>query len=234
MANFIGLVYATLKNEGIDIKNMSTDEAIKKYNELQKSDKDNKQSPQQQMKQGFQQEVEEFLNDSELKVKDIKWKDDFLVIDTDDNDKAFKEIRNNYLYNDVVKQQGKVFVKLEEQEGTPAEKQRMQEPKSKHIDHDKFDEIQDWFVSRPDRTKIEIKGFKDAREQINELANSGLTYDEIDEKLFHIETQIDYEYDKLADKKDKSSQDIQRMKELREYGTGFKTAFGQKYRVWKK
>lgn len=36
MANFIGLVYATLKNEGIDTKGMSTDEAVAKYNELQK------------------------------------------------------------------------------------------------------------------------------------------------------------------------------------------------------
>lgn len=35
MANFIGLVYATLKNEGIDIKDMNTDEAVAKYNELQ-------------------------------------------------------------------------------------------------------------------------------------------------------------------------------------------------------
>ena len=35
MGNFIGLVYATLKNEGIDTKDMSTDEAVKKYNELQ-------------------------------------------------------------------------------------------------------------------------------------------------------------------------------------------------------
>lgn len=34
MANFIGLVYATLKNEGIDTKGMSTDEAVDKYNEL--------------------------------------------------------------------------------------------------------------------------------------------------------------------------------------------------------
>ena len=36
MANFIGLVYATLKNEGIDTKGMPTDEAVAKYNELQK------------------------------------------------------------------------------------------------------------------------------------------------------------------------------------------------------
>lgn len=36
MANFIGLVYATLKQEGIDISGMSTDEAVAKYNELQK------------------------------------------------------------------------------------------------------------------------------------------------------------------------------------------------------
>jgi hypothetical protein len=38
MANFIGLVYATLKNEGIDTKGMDTDEAIKKYNELKSND----------------------------------------------------------------------------------------------------------------------------------------------------------------------------------------------------
>ena len=37
MANFIGLVYATLKQEGIDTKGMSTDEAVAKYNELQKA-----------------------------------------------------------------------------------------------------------------------------------------------------------------------------------------------------
>lgn len=36
MANFIGLVYATLKSEGIDTAGMSTDEAVAKYNELQK------------------------------------------------------------------------------------------------------------------------------------------------------------------------------------------------------
>lgn len=35
MANFIGLVYATLKAEGIDTSGMSTDEAVAKYNELQ-------------------------------------------------------------------------------------------------------------------------------------------------------------------------------------------------------
>lgn len=35
MANFIGLVYATLKNEGIDTSGMDTDEAVKRYNELQ-------------------------------------------------------------------------------------------------------------------------------------------------------------------------------------------------------
>lgn len=37
MANFIGLVYSTLKNEGIDTTGMSTDEAVAKFKELQKS-----------------------------------------------------------------------------------------------------------------------------------------------------------------------------------------------------
>lgn len=36
MANFIALVYATLKNEGVDTSEMSTDEAVAKFKELQK------------------------------------------------------------------------------------------------------------------------------------------------------------------------------------------------------
>lgn len=37
MANFIGMVFATLKEEGIDTKGMSTDDAVAKFKELQKS-----------------------------------------------------------------------------------------------------------------------------------------------------------------------------------------------------
>lgn len=36
MANFIALVYATLKKEGVDTNGMSTDEAVAKFKELQK------------------------------------------------------------------------------------------------------------------------------------------------------------------------------------------------------
>lgn len=36
MSNFIPMVYATLKKEGIDTKGMSTDEAVAKFQELQK------------------------------------------------------------------------------------------------------------------------------------------------------------------------------------------------------
>lgn len=36
MANFIAMVYATLKNEGIDTKGLSADEAVEKFKELQK------------------------------------------------------------------------------------------------------------------------------------------------------------------------------------------------------
>lgn len=43
MANFIGLVYATLKSKGIDTSGMSTDEAVAKFNELQGTDKQSKE-----------------------------------------------------------------------------------------------------------------------------------------------------------------------------------------------
>lgn len=35
MANFIGLVYATLKEEGIDTNKLSTNQAVEKFKELQ-------------------------------------------------------------------------------------------------------------------------------------------------------------------------------------------------------
>lgn len=38
MANFIGMVYGTLKEKGIDTSKMSADEAIAKFNELKKED----------------------------------------------------------------------------------------------------------------------------------------------------------------------------------------------------
>ena len=37
MSNFIGMVFATLKKEGIDTSKMDTSEAIAKYNEIQGS-----------------------------------------------------------------------------------------------------------------------------------------------------------------------------------------------------
>ena len=39
MASFIALVYATLKEKGIDIKGMDNDQAIAKFNELRKTQK---------------------------------------------------------------------------------------------------------------------------------------------------------------------------------------------------
>ena len=41
MANFIALVYATLKEEGIDTKGMSTDEAVAKFKELKGGESEN-------------------------------------------------------------------------------------------------------------------------------------------------------------------------------------------------
>lgn len=69
MANFIGLVYATLKKEGIDTSNMSTDEAVKKFKELQGSGE--KESPEDVKKKlnGEKKEGKE-----EQKPEDVKKK----------------------------------------------------------------------------------------------------------------------------------------------------------------
>ena len=45
MANFIGMVYATLKNEGIDTSKLSTEQAVEKFKELQAKDKKESESP---------------------------------------------------------------------------------------------------------------------------------------------------------------------------------------------
>lgn len=45
MANFIGLVYGTLKSKGVDTSGMSTEEAIKKFNELQGNGEKEKDTP---------------------------------------------------------------------------------------------------------------------------------------------------------------------------------------------
>lgn len=44
MANFIGMVFATLQKEGVDTKGMSTDEAVKKFNELKGKNSGGKES----------------------------------------------------------------------------------------------------------------------------------------------------------------------------------------------
>jgi len=93
MANFIGLVYATLKNEGVDTKGMSTDEAVKKYNELQKTSggkegekeatpaenraiekMDAKDQPKQQEKKEYERNskgIKEELKDNGIDTKNI-------------------------------------------------------------------------------------------------------------------------------------------------------------------
>lgn len=73
MSNFIKLVYVTLKNEGIDTKGMDSDEAIKKYKELQKEsggkEGERKGTPSEQKKV---RELNSDPNNKEQKIKQLK------------------------------------------------------------------------------------------------------------------------------------------------------------------
>ena len=79
MSNFIGLVYATLQKEGIDTTGMSTDEAVKKYNELQgksgNSAKEQKQTSKEltpnESKRLKELGVDDTKEEQELKQKEI-------------------------------------------------------------------------------------------------------------------------------------------------------------------
>lgn len=157
MANFIGLVFATLKNEGIDTKGMSTEEAVDKYNEI-KGDKD----------------------------------------------------------------------------GTPAEERKMKEPKSEKLNYDIIDKAEKYFVNTAGRNKKEIKGFKDTISYMNDMANAGMSYKEIDRRLSDFEVEIEVERRNLDNKENKTEADKQRQRELMDYQSGVNFASGQLWKAWKK
>lgn len=157
MANFIGLVFATLKNEGVDTSKMSTQEAIDKYNEL----------------------------------------------------KGGKS-------------------------GTPAEERKMKEPKSEHIDHSVFDKAEKYYTSVEGRDERSIQAFKDVREQINEMANAGKSYDDIDTELTHQFSTLEYKTDKLMDKKEKTEEEKAEIISNRRKLEGMSFAMGQLWKAWKK
>lgn len=69
MANFIGLVYATLKEAGIDTSKMSTDEAVKKFEELQEKEKKVKEDP-ENIKRKLN--GEKAINKDDLKEKQLE------------------------------------------------------------------------------------------------------------------------------------------------------------------
>lgn len=96
MSNFIGMVFATLKENGIDTKDMSTDEAIKKYNEL------NPKAEKETTKEFGIDNAKDFLND----LKEI---DEDLDLSVDDLMEALAEIKAMNVKSKEAKQ-----VKIEE------------------------------------------------------------------------------------------------------------------------
>lgn len=71
MANFIGLVYATLKENGIDTKGMSTDEAVAKFKELQGEGKEEpKKDMPEDVKKKLGEKKEEKKEEEPSEVKD--------------------------------------------------------------------------------------------------------------------------------------------------------------------
>ena len=91
MANFIALVYATLKNEGIDTSGMSTDEAVAKFKELQKNSGGGG-TPAENKKlksMGVESDAEEFKDQSlEDDVKEQKGS-------TPEENKRFNQLQNS-------------------------------------------------------------------------------------------------------------------------------------------
>ena len=70
MANFIGLVYATLKEKGIDTSGMSTDEAVAKFKELQGEGKEEKKETPEDVKKKLGEKKEEAKEEEPSEIKD--------------------------------------------------------------------------------------------------------------------------------------------------------------------
>lgn len=70
MANFIGLVYATLKENGIDTSKMSTDEAVAKFKELQGEGKEEKKDTPEDVKKKLGEKKEEPKQEEPSEIKD--------------------------------------------------------------------------------------------------------------------------------------------------------------------
>lgn len=81
MANFIGMVYGTLKAKGIDTSGMSVDEAIEKFNELNKNDGVDKENVSNADSKNTEQENVETLRNNDVnenkQQSDNKGKVDF-------------------------------------------------------------------------------------------------------------------------------------------------------------
>lgn len=108
MANFIGVVFATLKKEGIDTKNMTTEEAIAKFNEIKgtdggesaKGDKEPKQEP--KTAETGKKEAEKATDKKDPEIEKLSKETGFGYKDAEnlqkelqEDDEAYKQFLNN-------------------------------------------------------------------------------------------------------------------------------------------
>ena len=73
MANFIGLVYATLKEEGIDTKGMSTDEAVAKFKELKGGESESPDDVKKKLN-GEKKESKQYVDKGAKKIHEERMK----------------------------------------------------------------------------------------------------------------------------------------------------------------
>jgi hypothetical protein len=84
MGNFMGLVFATLKNEGIDTKGMSNDEAVKKFDELKGKNGGTPAEERELKKRGITS-INKNSNNKELSKKQAEFFNESKAVDNDGN-----------------------------------------------------------------------------------------------------------------------------------------------------
>lgn len=96
MSNFIGLVYATLKSKGIDYSNMTTEEAIKKFNELNGSDETSKKEESNKKQEAISKATGELPKQSTSGTRTSTYDDVVKQIRIEPNDMPYRDGTNIY------------------------------------------------------------------------------------------------------------------------------------------
>lgn len=64
-------------------------------------------------KKELKEDVQTVLQDYGFAITKSRWRKEFLIIETTNNNKVFNCLLKNYYFNDIVKKKNKIYIKME-------------------------------------------------------------------------------------------------------------------------